>query len=78
LVDVTIGEHEHFEERRYVKTLLSAKAFEYLPSDAELSVLQLSGFGGMILFSTESYGAVLLDERFRGSVRQEDVRWERW
>lgn len=42
LADVTTSEHARFEDRRYVTTPLWAKAFEYSPSFAEVSVLAVT------------------------------------
>lgn len=44
LADITISEHAHFEDRRYITTPLWAKAFEYSPSVAEVSVLAAHRF----------------------------------
>jgi hypothetical protein len=44
LEDVTIGEHPHFQDRRYVTTRLWAKAFEYTPAGAQLSILAAHRF----------------------------------
>ncbi|KCZ99419.1 hypothetical protein HPO_05767 [Hyphomonas polymorpha PS728] len=44
LADITTSEHAHIEDRRYIKTPLWAKAFEYSPSVAEVSVLAAHRF----------------------------------
>jgi hypothetical protein len=44
LEDVTTGEHPRFEDRRYVTTPLWAKAFEYIPAGAQVSVMAAHRF----------------------------------
>ena len=44
LEENTTGEHPHFEDRRYVTTPLWAKAFEYTPAGAQVSVMAAHRF----------------------------------